>query len=266
MKKWLFLLLMFPFLTGCEKELDFKYHSVKSQFVIEATLSGEGSKVMLSNTIPMNEAFLEDYITDAEVLLTDLTDDISYTLLPDNGAYINLTPGIPSHEYELTVNHNGSSYNSRCLMRKGVDILDLKFQWIKMPYDHVAVLEIVSSVSDVIGTCYWTRIYKNGEPYKWLMSHGSGAIDGKLTQTTFTTRQNPDDKDDKDNLKEGDVLEVRICPISLDMYDYLVGISSDSNGPQMFTGNFCLGYFLAAEISESSIIFNPGEIPYFPFN
>ena len=149
-------------------------------------------------------------------------------------------------------------------MRKGVEILELKFQWIKMPYDHVAVLEIISTVSEVEGTCYWTKIYKNGEPYKWLVSHGSGAIDGELTQTTFTTRQNPDDEDDVDNLKDGDLLTVMVFPISLEMYDYLVGISSDSNGPPMFSGDFCLGYFLAASPGESSIIFHPDEIPFYP--
>ena len=93
------------------------------------------------------------------------------------------------------------------------------------------------------------------------MSHGSGAADGILTQATFTTRQNPDDEDDKDNLRDGDVLTVTVWPISLEMYDYIVAISSDSNGPSMFTGDFCLGYFLAAEGAESNIIFRAAEIP-----
>ena len=93
------------------------------------------------------------------------------------------------------------------------------------------------------------------------MSHGSGAIDGILNQTTFTTRQNPDDEDDKDNLKDGDELTVTVSPVSLEMYDYLVGISSDSNGPAMFDGDFCLGYFLAAETAQSTIVFNSKDIP-----
>ncbi|MCH5234684.1 MAG: DUF4249 family protein [Muribaculaceae bacterium] len=263
MKKYIFIFLLIPFLAACEKELDFKYHEVESQFVIEGNLSEEGSMVKLSYTVPMDEPFPGEYETDADVIITDLTDDVTYVLLPENGVFINGTPGLSNHEYELTVNHNGRNFKSRCLMRKGVEIIDLKFQWIKMPYDYVAILEVTSTISEIEGTCYWTRIYKNGEPYKWLMSHGSGAIDGKLTQTTFTTRQNPDDEDDEDNLKDGDLLTVMVFPISLEMYDYLVGISSDSNGPAMFTGDFCLGYFLAAGQSQSSIIFNSTQIPFY---
>lgn len=264
MKKFLLILIFIPLLISCEKELDFKYHDVQSQLVIEGLLSENGVNVTLSNTTPMNEPISSNFINDAEVYLKDITENKSYILVPENGVFRNKIPGIPNHEYELSVFHNGKTYSSSCLMRHGVDIIKLSFQWIKMPYDHVAVLEIVSSVSEIEGTCYWTRIYKNGEPYKWLMSHGSGAIDGKLIQTTFTTRQNPADEDDKDNLKEGDVLSVMVFPVSLEMYDYLVGISSDSNGPAMFTGDFCLGYFLAAQTAEENIIFNPQDIPYNP--
>lgn len=264
MKKYIIAALLVAFLASCEKELDFKYHDVESQFVIEGVITDQGSIVKLSYTLPMDEPFSFETIKDAEITITDLTDNVTYDLLPQNGIFTDKNPGIPGHEYVLTVNHKGQNYKSFCLMRNGVEILDLKFQWIKMPYDYVAVLEIVSTVSDIDGSCYWTRIYKNGEPYKWLMSHGSGAIDGNLTQATFTTRQNPDDENDKDNLKEGDILSVLVCPISLEMYDYLVGISSDSNGPMMFMGNFCLGYFLATEIAQSSIVFNPKEIALYP--
>ena len=258
-----YLLFLFPLLVSCEKELDFQYHDVDSQLVIEGTLSEEGCKVELSYTIPMDESFTQQSIADAEVTLIDLTDNINYPLIFDNGSFNNEIPGIPSHDYKLSVSHKGRKFESACLMRNGVEILDLQFQWIKMPYDHVAVLEITSTVSETDGTCYWTRIYKNGEPYKWLMSHGSGAIEGKLNQTTFTTRQNPED-DDKDTLEYGDILTVMVWPVSLDIYDYLVGISSDSNGPPMFSGDFCLGYFLAADPGESSIIFHPDEIPFYP--
>lgn len=263
MIRLLFLLTLMSLLISCEKELDFKYHNVESQFVIEGTLSGKGSKINLSYTIPMDESFPSKPVVDAVVTIKDLTDEVSYSLSTIDGAFVNNISGIPNHLYELSVNHAGKTFKSSCLMRKGVEILDLRFQWIKMPYDYVAILEITNTVSEEEGTCYWTKIYKNGESYKWLLSHGSGAVDGKLNQTFFTTRQNPDDEDDKDNLREGDIIKVVVVPISLEMYDYLMGISSDSNGPAMFSGDFCLGYFLAAEEAESSIIFHPSEIPYF---
>lgn len=247
-------------MVSCEKELDFKYHDVESQFVIEGTLSESGSEVILSYTVPMDQPLITSPVIDAEVILKDLTKGSSYTMVPEEGIFKNKVPGIPTHNYELSVKHKDRHFKSTCIMRSGIEIIDLKFEWIKMPYDSVAVLEIVTTVSETKNSCYWTKIYKNGEPYKWLMSHGSGAINGKLIQTTFTTRKNPDDDDDKDNLQDGDELNVMVLPVSLDMYDYLTGITSDSNGPQMFTGDFCLGYFLAAEKSEKSIVFQSNKI------
>ena len=264
MKKYFWILFILIIFFSCEKELDFKYHKVESQFVIEGTLDEEGAKISLSYTIPMDEPFNEQPYIEAEVSLKDMTANKVFTLCYENGVFYNEIPGIPGHTYELSVEHNGKRFVTDCLMRKGVEILDLRLQWIKMPYDHVAVLEITSTVSDADDTCYWTKIYKNGEPYKWLMSHGSGVINGILTQTTFTTRQNPV-KEDKDNLKDGDILKVIILPISLKMYDYLIGISSDSNGPTMFSGDFCLGYFLASEETESEITFHPDDLPCYQF-
>ncbi|MDE6835901.1 MAG: hypothetical protein K2J03_02965, partial [Muribaculaceae bacterium] len=61
------------FLTGCEKELDFKYHDLESPLVIEATLSQEGSNVRLTHTTPMDEPMQRGRLTDATVSITDLT-------------------------------------------------------------------------------------------------------------------------------------------------------------------------------------------------
>lgn len=33
-----------------------------------------------------------------------------------------------------------------------------------------------------------------------------------------------------------------------------------SNGPRMYSGDFCLGYFLAAPVAESAVIFHPDEL------
>ena len=263
MKKAWHILIILPFLSACEKELDFKYHKVESQFVIEGNLTEEGAEVVLTYTIPMDDSLPAEKIVDAEVILEDLTDNISYRLKEENGIFRNNIPGIPDHTYNLTVNHGEKTFISSCLMRQGVEIVDLKFEWIKMPYDHVAVLEIQSTVSKTAGSCYWTQIYRNDKPYKWLVSHGSGAMNGILSQTTFTTRQDLEEEDEKDMLIDGDVVKVVVLPISLEMYDYLSAISSDSNGPSMFSGDYCLGYFLAAEKAQSSITFHPSEIPYY---
>lgn len=41
--------------TSCEKELDFHYHDVEPQLVIEGCVTDEGTSVALTRTTPMDE-------------------------------------------------------------------------------------------------------------------------------------------------------------------------------------------------------------------
>lgn len=257
MKTWPIYIFLVMVLISCEKELDFKYHDIEPIFVIEGKLSQNGAQVTLTQTTPMDEPIDTVPITDAEVNIKDLTHDAVYPLEPDpQGIFRGNFPTYPGHIYKLSITRKKEFYEAESLMYPAVEITDLNFNWIKMPYGMVAVLNISFRILGDKDACYWTRIYKNGSPYKWQLSHGSGAVDGILTQSLFTTRKNPDDEDDRSVLHDGDILEVVITGISLEMYDYLTAIQSDSNGKPMFEGDFCLGYFLASQEAKSSISFH----------
>ena len=51
-----------------------------------------------------------------------------------------------------------------------------------------------------------------------------------------------------------------MTPVTEKMVDYLSALSNDSNGPAMFSGDYCLGYFMAAPVAEMSVIFHPDQI------
>ena len=120
------------FLSSCEKELDFKYHDVESQIVIEATLSEEGSTVSISQTIPMEAPLKITQLTDALVSIKDITENSTYNLTVDEmGIFYGGTPGIPGHEYNIEVSSAGKYYFSSCTMRQPSRIISLDFQWIK---------------------------------------------------------------------------------------------------------------------------------------
>lgn len=259
----IFTLLSF-LLLSCEKELDFKYHEVEPQLVIEGILSQEGACVTLTQTVPMDEKLEKNYLTDAEISLKDLTAGEEIELEADkNGIFIkDYVPEI-GHDYQLKVVREGNEYSSVCLMRPSTKILNLMFQWIKMPYDHVAVLQIKFADLESEEDYYWIRIFRNDEPYKWIMSDDRGAVEGVITEVIMTTRQDLSEEDEKDILRDGDVVKVEINTISREMYDYLIAIENDSNGPAMFEGDFCLGYFLASDSAVESIIFRPDEITHY---
>lgn len=260
-KNNIIIILIIFFLTSCEKELDFQYHDIEPQLVIEGLLDQEGIRVTLSNTTPMDEKIEKNYLTDGLVWLIDETYQEKIKLLPDiNGVYQAPYSGKADNTYRLEISRAGKSYLSTCKMRPATTIEGLKFQWIKMPYDYVAVLQIIFKDLDSVDDCYWIKLFRNGEPYKWIISDDKGSVNGLIMEVIMTTRKDLDEEDEKDKLKEGDKVKVVINAISREMYDYLIAIENNSNGPTMFENDFCLGYFLASDSVADSIIFHPDDL------
>lgn len=256
--------MVLPLLTSCEKELDFHYHDVESQLVVEGNTTESGTSVSLTYTCPMDVAMDLTPVSDADVVLTDLTSGVKTVLVQNqNGIYVDNTPGTPGHEYRIEIHHDGLYYSAESTMFTPTQILGLDFQWIKMPYDYVAVLRIAFTDLPSKDNCYWIKLYRNGESYQWILSDDRASVNGIISEVTMTTRKNPESGDDKDTLVDGDKIDVVINPISRELYDYLTAIQSDSNGPRMFEGDFCLGYYMASSNASSSIIFHPQDIPEF---
>lgn len=256
-------ILMAVSLISCEKELDFKYHDIEPLTVIEGSVSENGAKVRISLTTPMDEPMDRVAITDASVVLTDITSATSCQLLPDaDGNFVGNQSGMPGHDYRLTVSHSGREYSASSTMLPPVEIHGVEFQWIKMPYDYVAVLQISFTDNPAVnGDCYWVRLYRNGKAYMWSAIDDILAVDGTINEVIMTSRKDLDEEDDDMALRDGDVVSVKVSPISKQMHDYLEAISfGSSNGPRMFDGDFCLGYFLAAPVAEASIVFHPDEL------
>ncbi len=249
--------------VGCSKDLDFKYHDIDPLTVIEAELTPEGARVAITLTTPMDEPMDRTPLTDAIVTLQDLTEGSIATLTPDNEGYFrNPNPGVIGHDYLLRVERNGEVFESKTQMFPPTEILSLEFNWIKMPYDHVAVLQAQyvdnpASMQD----CYWVKLYRNGEIYSWQEQDDRGAVDGVATFFTMTSRRDTDEEDDDEVLFDGDVMTCTITQITKEMHDYLEALQNDSNGPAMFSGRRVLGYFIASSPVSRSITFRPDQIP-----
>lgn len=259
-----FALLMLMF-TSCEKDLDIEYHDIDPLPVIEAELTGDGCRVAITLTTPMDEPMDRTRLTDASVLLTDLTTGNQFPLQADpDGYFLDPTPGIIGHEYQLTVERAGAFYTARTIMYPPSEIISLEFNWINMPYDQVAVLQgLYLDPPYTSGDCYWIKLYRNGRIYMWSEQDDRGAIDGVATFFTMTSRRDTDQEDDDEVLVDGDVMTCSVAMISREMHDYLEALRNDSNGPSMFSGGRSLGYFIATSPVEKSITFHPDEIPVY---
>lgn len=250
-------------LQSCKKEIDINYKDIAPITVIEGCLTQQGADVRITMTTPMDEPMNLTPLTDATVMLTDLTTGSSELLsLNGQGDYVSSTGGITEHFYELNVKRGEHSFTARCVMPAPTEISDIAFNWIKMPYDQVAVLQV--TFTDPLPTAtgyYWVRLYRNGEAYMWNLITDLYAADGVLNDVFMTSRRDLDEEDEATALRDGDVIRATVTPVSREMYDYLEAVSSDSNGPLLFSGSFCLGYFLASPVSETSIVFHPDQIP-----
>lgn len=247
---------------SCEKDLDIEYKDIEPITVIEGQLSLQGTNVRITMTTPMDEPMETTLLTDATVSLTDLTDGSIEQLIPDqSGVFTGQSAGIPGHLYELSVLREGKSYTAGCEMSNPTDLLALEFNWIKMPYDHVAVLQVTFTDNSAIdGECYWIRLYRNGKAYMWHIITDLYAENGIINDVFRTSRRDLDEEEENTALRDGDIVTASVSPISREMYDYLEAVSSGSNGPALFSGDFCLGYFLASPTVSASITFHPDEI------
>lgn len=250
---------------ACKKEIDIRYRDIDPITVIEGELSLQGASVRITMTTPMDEPMDTTLLTDATVTLTDLTEGTSEPLFPDRlGVFTGTSAGTPGHRYELQVTRDSKSYVAHCEMSAPTELIALEFNWIKMPYDHVAVLQ-VSFTEDTsrVGDCYWVRLYRNGKAYMWNIVTDLYAADGTINDLFMTSRRDLDEEDEATALRDGDIVTASVSPISREMYDYLEAMSSDSNGPTLFSGDFCLGYFLSSPTVSAAITFHPDEIKVF---
>lgn len=249
--------------ASCEKELDFKYHYIDPIPVIEAELTPDGIRVGITLTTPMAEPMDRTRLTDAEVMLENITTGNNVALLPDSEGYFrDSTGGVPGDEYRLTVVRGDCRYVAESVMYPPTEITGLSFSWIKMPYDHVAVLrcDFLDDPTTKLD-CYWVKIYRNGEIYRWMEVDDRSAKDGVKSVAMMTTRMDTEEEDEGDLLLAGDIVTVTVSQITPQMHEYLETLQNDSNGTAMFTGDFCLGYFTAGSPVSASITFDPAAIP-----
>lgn len=252
-------------LCACEKELDFDYTDIEPLPVIEATLDDRATAVSFTFTTPMDEPMDTLRVTDAVMTVTDLTDGTEYGLTPDaDGVYRAARGGVTGHRYRLEVERGGELFAAECVMAEPVRITDVAMEWIKMPYDHVAIIKVeFTDNPDTEGDAYWLRLYRNGKPYRWSVGDDRAARDGIASSVQMTTRRDTSAEDEDDLLVDGDVVKVTVARIDSTLYRMLEALTAGgSNGPEIWHGpRRCLGYFLASPLADTAVIFRPDSIP-----
>lgn len=224
--------------VSCTKDLDIEYRDIEPIPVVEANLTDRGLDVSLTLTSSMNEPMDTVAQTDYTATLSEKGNDV----------------------YRLDIDYRGKHFYSECQMQPKAKIGDVRFQWIKMPYDHVAVMSIwLVDDPQTPGDCWWVRIWRNGKTYQWLSNDDKFALFGMVEITMMAARRNPE-PDDEDNLNDGDELRISATRVPRHIYDYINKLSASTiAGPTTFSGDFCLGYFLASTPVDTTVIYRPSD-------
>jgi len=247
--KYLSLAILFSVMTllSCEKDIDLDYHQTDPLYVIEASISNEGTNVRISHTNNMDDNNGISDVTGTKVTISDDKGgkwDIPYTR---NGFHRMLSlKGVPGTIYNIDVEKDGKHYTSTSTMQKEPKMNSFRFVWMKVGSERICFGDL--KIQDIPNedNWYYIHIYRNGIGHRWAVMRDDQNPNKELQQLFSFFHDGK--TQEKNQLNDGDELKILIRAIDQRSYDYLYSMqlmeNTGTNPVQNFTGG-CLGYFTA---------------------
>ena len=162
LSSFLFPLSSLLLLTSCEKEIDLDYHQVDPIYVVEASVSNNGTEVRISQTNDMDDNNSISDISGAKVTLSADNGrqwDIPYSR---NGFYRSTLVGEAGTTYTLNVTLNGENFTSTSTMQRAPTLNKFRFVWMKVASERIMVGDL--RIQDIMNedSWYFMHIYRNG--------------------------------------------------------------------------------------------------------
>ena len=234
-------------LAACEKDIDLQYNQVDPIYVVEASISNEGTNVRISHTNNMDDNTSISDVTGTKVTISDDEGnewDIPYTR---NGYHRrSMLRGVAGTTYNIDVEIEGKHYTSTSTMQKEPKMNSFRFVWMKVGSERICFGDL--RIQDIPNedNWYYMHIYRNGKGHRWAVMRDDRNPNKELQQLFSFFHDGR--SDDADVLKDGDELRILIRSIDQRSYDYLYSMqlmeNTGTNPLQNFTGG-CLGYFSA---------------------
>lgn len=263
LKYIVFFLLLF--LLSCEKEIPIDYRQTDQHYVVEASLTQNGTKVRLSTTQDVTDDELPDHVVDnATIVLSckdyEIKDTMRYT---SNGIYTSETVGDPGMTYNLDIYVGDQHFSSSSTMQDEPEVISFRFVWQKMFSERVLYGDLRIQDDPDRNNYYFMHIYRNNIGYRWAVMSDEKNKGGELQQLFGCTAESKMDNGDSDALQENDALRIEVRSIDRSSYDYLYSMqvmkSAGTNPIPNFTGG-CLGYFSAYSYVNLYRTFHRNEV------
>ncbi|MCD8186012.1 MAG: DUF4249 domain-containing protein [Rikenellaceae bacterium] len=166
MKKYLCALTAIFFCSGCEKELHLDYRSVDPLYVIQGSLTNQGTEVWITRTRDMEDGRKSQGIGEAAVVVTGEDGTWERLVFQEDGCYRSALVGTPGVAYTLRVSIGEEEFLSTSTMQNQAEILPLEFEWVRVMSGEVLMCSMF--VQDIPGeeNYYYLWLLKNDENYR----------------------------------------------------------------------------------------------------
>lgn len=247
-------------MESCEKDININYHDSDPMYVVEASISNQGTKVRISRTQAMDNNSGDSDIDNATVVISSgnqLHETIPFS---QNGFYISRLTGTPGNRYQLDIDLNGHHFSSTSIMQQTPQMTQFRLVWKEMLSQRYLFGDV--RIQDIANedNWYFIHLYRNDIGYRWAVIRDDRNPNKELQQLLGLFQEG---SSDSDVLQEGDRLRLVIRAIDQRAYDYLYSMETmDNTGTNPianFTGG-CLGYFSAYGEITYNYVFHISDI------
>ena len=208
--------------SSCQKVIDVKLNSADQRYVIDAEVNdGPGPyTVNISRTKSFAENNTFDRISGGQVIITDVTSNISDTLREASpGVYqTSLLAGVPGHSYRLSVSVGGQIFTANAAMpATAVAIDSLYVRPSAFGGDNIFM---IAQYKDPIGigNYYRARQWVNDTAVQGSRVRSDYATDGIVYRSQMIYETGEESGNPK--IKIGDRIEAELQCVNKEVFDY----------------------------------------------
>lgn len=253
----LIMLAVLLLLSSCIDVIDLDIDEAAPRIVIDGKINDKSfAEVKITTSIRIKDRNEFPGITDAKVILTDVTSGVSQELSQTFPGVYSSTElaGIPGHTYHLKVTRAMDEYSATSTMPFPVEMRKLEFEEAQRFNSSENAYRLIATYNDpdTLGNNYRYVMYQNGVQSQSIFVRNDAFTNGnEVDQPIF----NPDIK-----IVRGDVMEVELQCVDRAVFDYFNGLmllNSDrgiapANPETNITGG-AIGYFSAYTSSRKTV-------------
>ena len=252
-------------LQACEKEIDIDYRTVGSMYVAEGSVTQNGTSVLLSTTMNVDDNARRDHVVEGATVVVSVPDlGLAETLTyRGNGRYESSLRGIVGNVYQLDIDVDGQHFTATSTMQEVPVVNSFRFVWRKVVTETMLFADLRIQDRPNENNYYFMHIYRNNIGYRWAVMRDDAKPGGELQQLFNCALKRDIEKEGNNEVSDGDRIRVEVRSIDRASYDYLYSMqlmdNTGTNPILNFTGG-CLGYFSAYGVTTSDMTFHLAEV------